>query len=760
MMMRLSFNERGIVVPAFILTLFGLIGINETFAQVKVDPAEFKGKGVDISSLTFDSSSGESVERVLLYNVGKDMFLNAGGYWGTRTTTFTVGLPLMLIKNSNGTYQIRGPFDNEGGNGQGNLLGVVEDVAGKRGVYYDRDNTYGVNWTFEKDNKNSTKDDIVYNIKSYKKNNSKNNNDYTLYSNEKMDIGVFTSGNYNLVRVLSATDLSKTPKDDKYGQWKIVTVDQVVGDFNTTYETVNPSDATFLMRAQSFNRQNMYNDNEPKDQPLGWHRDGTFDYTTGFTGELDGYADGDDQKYGMFYCGGIRNGKKDAKLYQTVEITASGWYRVDCEAMFYNEDKPDEAIARMFAHIVGEENSPNSVGNAYVDLLPVSYVPKYNGVELSEDKFINNDGVVSNKLEASIMFYNQLYPNRLLVYISVPEGKTKTLKLGIEITEDMDKNDYAFFDDFQLKYLGESFALDEGVTDFHGMGDDDREYKNRVLIFKRTFASDQWNSICLPVNLTREQLNTAFFPNPLLAKLRNSGQPGVIEFETVDFSLYGNEDVVLHAGQCYLIRPGYGGRTDEGVIEIGDVSKTKIKAPYYTLDRVSLTKNKVETELGIADVAKLQDKKDLDGNETDFFTIPGNGYENCKLRVYGTFQKLKKDAAAGTDNRVPATSYTFVEGKLYHLPNAYSQKGFSCWIEDEHQVENPAEARHSLSFSTYINGINDNTTSIEGFVADERDFCPNAVYNIQGQAVRLGTSSIEGLPAGVYIVDGKKVAVK
>ena len=36
----------------------------------------------------------------------------------------------------------------------------------------------------------------------------------------------------------------------------------------------------------------------------------------------------------------------------------------------------------------------------------------------------------------------------------------------------------------------------------------------------------------------------------------------------------------------------------------------------------------------------------------------------------------------------------------------------------------------------------------------------NVVYNINGQIVRNGTDSIEGLPRGLYIVNGKKYMVK
>lgn len=751
----------------FILSLLLILSSSASLkAQINVEPAEYSGVGADISGLEYDNDN-RSKELVLLYNAGKDMFLNAGGYWGTRTTTFTVGLPLQLIKGADGKYNIKGPFDNKVSSGAGNMLGAVEKAGGgDRGVYFDRNASSGVKWTFELysvEEKNGVKD-YTYRIWVKTADNSAANleADYMLVANNIMDIAVFNTGNDNLVRALTDEDVKSHGKE-AYSLWKVVTTKQMVTDFETTYDRNNPSDATFLLRAQNFNRMNMFNSASSATDSLGWKKSGTFDYNYSKP-NVDGYDN--DNRYGMFYCGGITNGKKGGKLYQTVMIPKSGWYRIDCQGFFFNSKVTDKCMARLYAKLDGV--SDNSVGSAYVDLLPKSYGEPYNGLELVQDdqnkSFIIADGIVSNKIEAGITFYNQLYPNHILIYVNFDEKKEqgKNLELGIALTDDMASNDFVYFDDFQLKYLGESFALDEGVADFHGMGDDDAEYKNRVMILKRTLAEDKWNSICLPVDLTKEQLNTAFFPNPMLAKLCDSNETGFIEFVTVPVGSMKNNDVALHKGECYLIRPGYGGRKDEGEIEIGDKNGTMIKAPYYAIDRVSLTKINVESELGISSTGRFVDNKDVNGNvrAQEFYTIPGEGYEDCKLRAYGTFQKLRKDATG--DHRVPATSYTFVDGKLYHLPNAYSQKGFSCWIEDEHQVENPSAERHTLAFSTYINGISDNTTAIEGLVADEIDMEIGnaAVYNIQGQAVRRGTSSLEGLPAGVYVVSGKKVAIR
>ena len=51
-----------------------------------------------------------------------------------------------------------------------------------------------------------------------------------------------------------------------------------------------------------------------------------------------------------------------------------------------------------------------------------------------------------------------------------------------------------------------------------------------------------------------------------------------------------------------------------------------------------------------------------------------------------------------------------------------------------------------------------NTTAIEGFEAAQQHDAN--IYNLNGQLVRQGATSTEGLPSGLYIVGGKTVAVQ
>ena len=63
-----------------------------------------------------------------------------------------------------------------------------------------------------------------------------------------------------------------------------------------------------------------------------------------------------------------------------------------------------------------------------------------------------------------------------------------------------------------------------------------------------------------------------------------------------------------------------------------------------------------------------------------------------------------------------------------------------------------------MTFS--INGVVDNTTGINQTIVDNQGPQNADIYTVNGQLVRAGSSSIEGLPKGIYIVNGKKLVVR
>ena len=146
---------------------------------------------------------------------------------------------------------------------------------------------------------------------------------------------------------------------------------------------------------------------------------------------------------------------------------------------------------------------------------------------------------------------------------------------------------------------------------------------------------------------------------------------------------------------------------------------------------------------------------------------------NYSARVMGTtgnedFDTKQQVQFVGTyvkcfdTNLIPANSYVLngnnqggTAGLWYYRTVETKTKGFRGWLQS-------ANGQASKGIEYEINGVvdqvNGDATAIEGIEAEQQH---NAnIYNLNGQLVRQGATSTEGLPSGLYIVGGKKVVVK
>ena len=97
------------------------------------------------------------------------------------------------------------------------------------------------------------------------------------------------------------------------------------------------------------------------------------------------------------------------------------------------------------------------------------------------------------------------------------------------------------------------------------------------------------------------------------------------------------------------------------------------------------------------------------------------------------------------------------DGKWHHTVSALPIKGFRCWIATN--VTLPS-AGAFLTFA--IDGKLEGTlTAINGLEQDQPTArIKDAVYNLQGQKVASNATEIDSLPAGIYIVNNKKIFIK
>lgn len=123
------------------------------------------------------------------------------------------------------------------------------------------------------------------------------------------------------------------------------------------------------------------------------------------------------------------------------------------------------------------------------------------------------------------------------------------------------------------------------------------------------------------------------------------------------------------------------------------------------------------------------------------------------------FNKVSGFAEAPTDVRhegitfigtfvkgtVPARAYVWSQNKLYHLISDMDLYGFRSYMWEDATVQSKL-SNWTIGGSTAIDGI------VESF-----DTKPYDIYNLNGQKVKTNATSLDGLPSGLYIVNGKKV---
>ncbi len=215
---------------------------------------------------------------------------------------------------------------------------------------------------------------------------------------------------------------------------------------------------------------------------------------------------------------------------------------------------------------------------------------------------------------------------------------------------------------------------------------------------KRTIKADVWSTICLPFDMTEAQVKSAFGNDVELADFIGYEMPGVNE-ETY-ISVNFDEASAIEANHPYLI-------------------KVSNPVSEFTVDNVDIDP---EEEPTVA--AAKRTKKQW----SEFI---------------GTY-------VANTE--VPNLCLFLNDNKFYYSTGTTKMKGFRGYFDFYDalpEVEEELEAKIRLTFGSGSTAINEISAP---------KVLKGAVYNMNGQLI--GTDiDINSLPKGVYMVDGKKVAI-
>lgn len=774
---------------------------------------------IKTNAVTSDASlSDDDPNKVFfLYNVKTGKFLNAGGYWGTHVSLKDYPLSLWAKQNSYKYFtggirfntQTLIDFIQNLETGQGQYLGWKGTAGGTGtddGVFIDRhqnENThYG--WVFEpqNDGKNTYK---IYTYATYQP--SSSSTKYYLCAN-----GDLTDQDKNC-GAFSASYIQSNKFED-YSTWRVLTMKQISDLLleNSDYMT-SALDLSYRLDCPGFSRgdkditkwkvstfakgtngvwrfglEKLYNTENTLTGSGESTKLDNFDFnklssSTPYTFEGTKYTAKDDyERYlGKYFCADAKNMR--GVIYQDVVIKAPGSYLIECKG--YSTTKKAKIFASWFDKDGKNEDKHLMHQNV---LNQVSYMSKaeQEALHVSEQ---NMDYAGKN-------FYGKRkYINTVLV--QVPETKKQAdgsygiIRFGLIIGDNQDDTDvnvadkeWTVFDDFRLLYASDDksadLILDEDRDNLDYLKDCSNTYKNTVLHLNKTFVKDKWNSFVLPVDLKRDQFRQAFGANARLAKLSHLTK-SEIQFQTVDMDATAN-DTVLRAYTPYIIFP----------TKIHNTDKTKVSPAYKA--KLTSTNGESETQEVVIkanhyDIPNVTfktsgNKNDLSNMNTDdktwttkkMYSVTGDGTMEAhgtfvrtfgqdvtqnvtdeKADDYGVYKFKDHNIIDGRDGLIGC--YFFDRGNLYYSSKdrVRGLRGFSCWFKP---VNSAAPAPTKLNL--YIDGVANGTTGIDEVAFGDEEPTGKAakgIYNMNGQLVSNG-SDTTNLPAGMYIVNGKKCVVK
>lgn len=246
--------------------------------------------------------------------------------------------------------------------------------------------------------------------------------------------------------------------------------------------------------------------------------------------------------------------------------------------------------------------------------------------------------------------------------------------------------------------------------------------KNAEVKLDRTFYKNYWNAICLPYSINRRQIEDVFGDGTMVVLMKNIDTSK----KKVMFIEHANQDII--AGYPYLIFP----------TKKDDTKKT---------DHTAINGITTRATFGEAN--------------SPLFSVGTDG------NTYSSAKPMQSDALVfkGTFTNTTLNEGSYVvtnKGVLSRIPeDGMKIKPYRSYIYFNRQT---AGAKAISLQDMNVNGFEndkDNTTGIENLLFESGILTHSAdVYSIDGQLVRSKALNFNGLPKGVYIVNGKKYVKK
>lgn len=720
-----------------------------------------------------DETDGDKI--VCLYNVGAKKFLSIGGKHGTHASLNVSPYSIYMIWNKDSqTYFLESKVK---GSGAGSYLGIADN-----GVYMDRK-------------------DVSCAVRFVKADDYSETNKVYLVSIGKTTLGYLTAypNNENMFCNYETKLAAEDTPEYKNQEWKVITKNEYYLLFNTAPAHMKSVvDASFLLACPDFR----VNDTEAAEWKIGGvsqtpyvnshvrfgdektyrtYDNANIAGTTGWTPNYDGTHQTNYGKY--YYC--YTKGLRGFTFYQDVKVHKGGWYLLRCNGFSTansseNIKQNGKPLANLFITVLGADEKPINEKYSTATL---------NGISQTDAEALGKtyDGAGIGRA-----FFEGEYENQVQICLDkAPNGKEitndnpVTLRIGFYVDptdkSKADANELTAVDNFKLYYAGPrrnpELILDEESTDLRYLTEAADEYKNSVLHLNRKLNDNMWNSLILPVDLTWGQMKRTFGDAVKVAKLAALTENSV-QFVTVEPD--SDEQVMVKAFEPYIVYPPYtqvksapytvehfytskgednsewlGTDYQPSKAENNRLTKT-LKADHYDITMVTLNRDTLNKYLNTTNWESITKFKTIDGNYGKMVCIGtmAKTYENGKI-------------IDGRDNL--NGDYFMYKGKLIQVPSgkkdngepySYGLKAFRCWFELTGNTS--AEGKPS-QVSLLIDGVEDSTTGIDDIHGNTD--CTSykrgidGVFNMNGQMVRR-SCSLEGLPKGMYVVNGKKIIIR
>lgn len=721
---------------------------------------------------------------VCLYNVGAKKFLSIGSKWGTHASLNVSPHSIYMIWNgSSQTYFLQSKVT---GSSTGSYMGIFKDKDGVNGVFMDRSENCAIRFEKAKDYSATNK---VYLVKI---NTAKPPFDQlgylTAYPNDENKLCDYKT---NL-----ATEGTLEYKNQ---EWKVITKNEYYLLFNTAPAYMkSPVDASFLITCPDFRVNDtdaakwlIRGENLPDDvKSHVYFGDKKMYKTYNIIGNTKddawtGRTEPHHQKYGQyFYC--YTKGLRGFNIYQDVKVHKGGWYLLRCNGFSTansseNIKQNGNPLANLFITELDVQGNPNKDKYSTATL---------NGISQADAETLGNTYEGAGIGRA---FFEGKYENQVQICLDkAPNGKEitndnpVTLRIGFYVDptdkSKVDANELTAVDEFKLLYAGPrrnpELILDEESTDLRYLTKATDEYKNSVLHLNRKLNDNMWNSLILPVDLTWGQMKRTFGDAVKVAKLEALTE-NCVQFVTVEPK--NDDDVMVTAFEPYIVYPPYTQvksapyTVEHFYTSAGEDNSSWLGTNYESSSDPNnrLTKTLEANHYDITMVTlNRENLKKLNAKWESTTTFPatggGHGTMVCKGTMAKTYDKDengKNKIISGRDDL--NGDYFMYKGKLIQVPHnengkqySYGLKAFRCWFE---LTDNTSSEGKPSQVSLLIDGVEDSTTGIDDIhgSTDRTSYKRGieGVFNINGQMVRR-SCSLEGLPNGMYIVNGKKIIIR